>query len=93
VEANMTIDVESERLIRLSDGPRKLPGGPSSQALTDWATKGKRGKSGRYHKLEVVMIGKSPHTSIEAFQRFCDRLTADSAYAGEKTPAKKTGGK
>jgi hypothetical protein len=88
----MAINIETERLVRLADGPRKLAGEPSFEALSAWGSTGKRGKSGRYHKLEIVMIGQSPHTSIEAFQRFCDKLTDDSAYAGEKTPAKKTGG-
>jgi hypothetical protein len=71
----MAIDITSERIITLPEAAAMLParrGGRRVHVSTlfRWAQKGCRGV-----RLEVVRIGSALHTSREAMQRFCDRLT------------------
>jgi hypothetical protein len=61
----MAIDVATERLLTLSQAAAMLPGRPSLCALWRWRTRGVRGR-----KLETVVIGGRPYTSVEALGRF-----------------------
>jgi hypothetical protein len=69
------IDITTEKIITLPEAAAMLParrGGRKVHVSTlfRWAQKGSRGV-----RLEVVRIGSALHTSKEAMQRFCDRLT------------------
>lgn len=69
------IDITTEKIITLPEAAAMLParrGGKRVHVSTlfRWAQKGSRGV-----RLEVVRIGSALHTSKEAMQRFCDRLT------------------
>ena len=69
------IDVGTERLTTLAQLARRLPcrrnGRPvHPSTLHRWRNPGIRGIA-----LECLKIGGAWHTSTEAFQRFCDRLS------------------
>ena len=80
------IDSTRETLISLADVPAQLPdrrGGrrPHVSCVYRWAQRGCRGV-----KLEVLQCGGTKVTSLEAIQRFFERLTA--ASSNEPTPAR-----
>lgn len=79
----MSINVETETLIPLAQLARSLPRRRSNRPVAPstvhrWRMNGLDGV-----RLEAVKVGGSWHTTREAFQRFCDRLTA----AAEPGPA------
>ncbi len=81
------IDIHSETVISLADAPRHLPkrrGGkrPHIATLYRWAQRGCRGM-----KLETVQVGGTLCTSLEALQRFCDRLTSGVVPTAAPEPA------
>ena len=81
------IDSAQETLVALADVPAHLParrGGkrPHVSCIYRWAQRGCRGI-----KLEVIQVGGTSCTSLEALQRFFERLTA--ARNGEE-PAGRT---
>lgn len=66
-----------ETLVPVSQSKR-LPGKPSRSTVRRWMKSGVKGKkSGVVHKLEVVYIGSTPYTSIEAYERWSERVTED----------------
>jgi len=70
------IDLASETLISLSDVPAYLPKRRSGKHVHvncgyRWAQRGCKGV-----RLEVLQCGGTKVTSLEALQRFFDRLTA-----------------
>lgn len=70
-----SIDIRTETVLALADVPDHLPrrrGGRRVAAATvhRWARKGLRGL-----KLEVIQVAGTRCTSVEALQRFFDRLT------------------
>jgi len=72
----MAIDIASEQVVTLTDACKHLPqrrGGkrPALPTLYRWTNEGTRGI-----RLEYTMIGSTRCTSLEALQRFFDRLTA-----------------
>lgn len=72
------IDVAQERLVAITEVPARLPRRPNGRkvhvsAVYRWASRGIRGT-----KLEVVRIGGTTYSSIEALQRFADALTEAS---------------
>ncbi len=72
------IDSLSETLISLADVPAQLPerrGGkrPHVSCIYRWAQRGCKGV-----KLEVLQCGGTKVTSLEALQRFYERLSAAS---------------
>jgi hypothetical protein len=78
------IDLSTENLISLREAPRHLPTRPNGKrvhisAVYRWVSRGVRGV-----KLEALKIGGSTYTSVEALQRFGDRLTGDTL---EQPPA------
>ena len=69
------IDLASEKVLTLNDATQHLPrrrGGkrPHISTLIRWSERGVRGI-----RLEVIRVGGTLCTSLEALQRFCDRLT------------------
>lgn len=59
----MPIDLESERIIPLRDGPKHTPGRPHLSAFYRWMQR-------RENPLETVLVGGRRFTSIEAIGRF-----------------------
>lgn len=70
------IDIYSEKLVDLADAPQKLPGSPSHQTVYRWCELGCRALNGQLVFLEFVKIGRKRYTSVEAFERFCNALSA-----------------
>lgn len=74
------IDIRNETVLSLTDAGRHLPRRragkrPHVATLYRWVQHGVRGV-----KLEAIQVGGTLCTSLEALQRFCERLTgADSA--------------
>lgn len=72
--AKMMIDVEREKLVAIREVPSLIPPRPSGKkihisACYRWVSRGVRGV-----KLEAIRLGGTTFTSIEAIQRFADRL-------------------
>jgi hypothetical protein len=77
------IDILSETVLSLAQAARRLPQlrgatatgkGVHPVTLWRWARKGLNGPDGQKVRLEVVRIGGTNCTSLEALQRFIDRL-------------------
>ena len=69
------IDVAVEQLVHVRMVPRLLPPRPNGRrvhisAVYRWMSRGVRGV-----RLESVKVGGSTYTSVEALQRFADRLS------------------
>lgn len=84
----MAIDFTNEKPISLLEAaalpqiPRRRSGKPIHvSCLYRWAQRGCRGI-----KLEILQVGGTTCTSLEALQRFFERLTA--ARNGEPTPVR-----
>ena len=87
---NAKIDIRVERLIRLSEIPRHLPLSASGKrvhisACHRWVTKGVRGL-----KLESLQLPSGRCTSLEALQRFMERLSALSKTGTAENSRQKT---
>jgi Protein of unknown function (DUF1580) len=88
----MTISIKIEHPIPLGQVP-KLPciprrrggGKLHSSTVWRWALRGVRGV-----KLEVIRVGGTLCTSMEALQRFFDRLAGDPAKVGATTSSRST---
>jgi hypothetical protein len=81
------LDIQSEEIISLQEAAGRLPrrrGGkrPHVATVYRWTSQGCRGI-----RLEVCQIGGTRCTSLEALQRFVDRLTA---ARGDPEPAIET---
>lgn len=67
-----------EHVIPISQSKSKLPGNPSKSTVSRWVKDGVKGKkSGEVIKLEVVYIGTTPYTSLEAFERWSEKVTQE----------------
>jgi hypothetical protein len=81
----VAIDISTEQVITMPQASETFPGNPSLCTLWRWRLKGIRGR-----KLETVIIGGRPYTSVEALARFAryeggnDTLTIRSPAAREK---------
>jgi hypothetical protein len=80
------IDMTQETLIPLREVPRLLPPHPNGKrvhisACYRWISRGVRGV-----KLEAIRVGGTTYTSLEALQRFSDRLGAPGAPQTECAP-------
>ena len=69
------IEIAKENLIPLSQAPRHLPPRPSGKrlhisAIYRWIGKGVGGV-----RLESIRLGGTTYTSLEAIQRFAERLS------------------
>jgi hypothetical protein len=58
----------------LPHGVRDKPVHPAT--VYRWATRGVRAADGSVVRLETLRVGGVLHTSMEALQEFCERLTA-----------------
>lgn len=77
----MAIDISTERIISMSQASSMLPGRPTLCTLWRWRLKGIRGR-----KLECVIVGGTPYTSVEALQRFAAQQGGNDAPT-TRTPA------
>ncbi len=85
-ERDSTINVSSEQLLTLSQLAKRLPRRRRDRPIHPstihrWRQPGVRGV-----RLECIRVGGAWHTSVEAFQRFCDRLSMPDAVASKNTP-------
>ena len=70
------IDISAEDLIPIRDVPKLLPPRPNGKrvhisAVYRWILRGVRGVC-----LESIRVGGTSYTSVEALQRFADRLSS-----------------
>ena len=70
------IDLSTERVVSLTDATHHLPRRrkgkrPSVATIYRWSLRGCRGV-----RLETVQVGGTRCTSLEALQRFCERLSS-----------------
>ena len=71
------IDVASEQLVILTKAPSHIPGRPHLATVYRWFQKGVRGGV----KLETALVGGRRFTSVEAIQRFVERLSGGDGAA------------
>jgi hypothetical protein len=79
------IDITQETLIPLREAPRRLPPRPNGKrihisACYRWISRGVRGV-----RLEAIRIGGTTYTSLEALQRFGQRIDGDSTPGPEES--------
>lgn len=90
IRAESPIDISCEELVPIRDVPKRLPTKPGGKrvhisAVYRWMKKGVRGV-----KLDSVCIGGTRYTSVEALQRFVDRLSIDDRdIPREPTPRRR----
>lgn len=80
------IDIAQEQLISLRDVPKHVPPRPNGKrihlsAAYRWVMHGIRGV-----QLESIRIGGTTFTSVEALQRFAERLTQQAFPETPLTP-------
>jgi hypothetical protein len=71
------IDVQTESLVSLPDACKLIPGTPHLATVHRWRLRGVRGGV----KLETCLCGGRRFTSVEAVQRFVDRLSGERGDA------------
>ncbi len=79
------IDIQTETVITLAEAAKHLPRRragrkPHPSTLYRWIANGVNGI-----KLENILIGSSTCTSLQAMQRFFDRLTEGNSVQPETT--------
>ena len=82
----MAIDISSEQVVTFTEAVSHLPQRrrgkrPNVATLYRWSSAGNRGI-----RLEYLMIGSTRCTSLQALQRFFDRLTALSEAQSAPVP-------
>jgi len=83
----MAIDISTEAVVTLTQASHHLPRRrkgkrPAVSTIYRWAQRGVRGV-----RLETLQVGGTKCTSIEALQRFCERLTRANGPAPEAPPS------
>lgn len=83
------IDLSVETVVSLDDAAKHLPRRRAGKlvhlgTLYRWISHGVKG-----HKLECIRIGGSTCTSLEALQRFCDRLSGSDSAQPSPTRTRK----
>lgn len=78
----MAIDVFQETVLTLAEAAKRLPKTRPGRklhvsTLYRWIMGGCKSRDGMIVRLETVKIGGTTCTSIEALQRFFDRLSGD----------------
>jgi hypothetical protein len=81
------IKLATEDVVALCRASRHFPrrrGGkkPHTATIYRWARHGARAEDGIAVRLETIRVGGTLCTSIEAIQRFCERLTAPQQASG-----------
>jgi hypothetical protein len=74
------INLASERVFPLNKGPDHVPrlrGGKkvNSSTFHRWRAHGLRADDGEIIYLETIRVGRTLCTSVDAIQRFCERLS------------------
>jgi hypothetical protein len=87
----MAIDVFAEELLTLTEAAKRLPKlksgkPPHVSTLYRWMQRGCHSHDGMVVRLETVKIGGTTCTSLEALQRFFDRLSGDTTVVTPLTP-------
>jgi hypothetical protein len=75
------IKMATERVVALGRAPRHFPRRrngkrPHVATIHRWAKHGVRADDGTVVPLETIRVGRTLCTSVEAIQRFCERLGA-----------------
>ena len=88
----MAIDVFKEQVVSLADAAKRLPRIRSGKvihvaSLYRWISAGKHCPDGSIAHLESIKIGGTICTSLEALQRFFDRLTGERDVIAPPTMA------
>lgn len=83
------IDLSVETVVSLDDAAKHLPRRREGKlvhlgTLYRWISHGVKGQ-----KLECIRIGGSTCTSLQALQRFCDRLSGDDSTPPQNTRTRK----
>lgn len=78
----MAIDIFAEEVVSLADATKRLPKIRNGKnlhlsTLFRWAQGGKLANDGSRVRLETIQLGGTKCTSLEALQRFFDRLTGN----------------
>jgi len=86
------IDMKCETLVTLAAAARLRPPGRNGRpthpsTIFRWTTRGVRGC-----RLEAVRLGAATYTSVEALQRFADRLACEPAAAHPHAPTASSAG-
>lgn len=66
----MPVDIHSERLVRLTEAAKHIPGRPHVATLWRWAQR-------QSNRLECIRVGGRMFTSIEAIDRFITGCNGD----------------
>jgi len=79
------IDLANEDVISFTEATKRLPARrrgkrPHVATLYRWSNRGCRGV-----KLETIQVGGTSCTSVEALQRFCERLSTGDAEPHART--------
>ena len=74
------IDIQTETLLNLHEAAQRIPAYRTGRrchvsALNRWISRGCVAVSGRLVRLDAVRLGNRWVTSVQALQRFADRLT------------------
>jgi hypothetical protein len=85
----MAIDISTEAVVTLTEATHHLPRRrkgkrPAVSTMFRWAQRGVRGV-----RLETIQVGGTKCTSLEALQRFCDRLTDADSPTPQRTPTQR----
>ncbi len=87
----MAIDVFNETLLTLAEATRRMPAvagrkcRPHLSTLHRWVLRGCTSRDRMIIRLETVKVGGTLCTSLEALQRFFDRLSGDTAVVAPPT--------
>jgi hypothetical protein len=93
----VSIDLRNEKTLNLTAAARMLPPGRrgrpvSLSCVLRWVLDGVRLRSGDIVRLEAVRLGGRWITSVEALERFADRLTprlSDASVSAPPTPGQR----
>src|SRR5262245_34001391 len=83
------IDVNAETLLSLSQLAKRLPHRRAGRPVHPSTIHRWRSPGVRHVRLECLRVGGVWCTSVEAFQRFCDRLSEPGADPGPATPGRR----
>jgi len=91
----MAIEVFKETVLTLAEAAKRLPkiqgkkGRPHVSTLYRWMLAGCKSRDGMIVRLETIKVGGTVCTSLEALQRFFDRLTGDTTVVTPPTPTQR----
>jgi hypothetical protein len=90
------IQIASEKVVSLGRAARHFPRRrrgkrPHTATLYRWAKSGVRADDGDAVVLETIRVGRTLCTSVEAIQRFCERVsTTNTSYLQRHHPVVKS---